>query len=313
MTVYRTVEVPPGQRWAYWAEQICSSLLQLSVERQPGLDLDGSLRVDEVGGVRLATVRAEGHRVRRTPATIRRDPSDEIAFAFVDAGTGRLHQADRTVELRPGVAAFYDTMQPYAFELTSRFALDVVLVSRSRLEQLVGPLADVWVRRLDTTSASIRVVRAVLGELVGPGDRAQPGDERRHLAAGVVDGLAAALVSISPAADRSDRGSTQLRRAAVSVVDGRLGDPDLTPAVVAAELAVSVRTLHAAFAGSGTTVAAHIRRRRIEVAAELLRGRHPPSVAATAALVGFRRSDVFSRAFRAELGTSPVRYRDELR
>ncbi|MEO1061655.1 MAG: helix-turn-helix domain-containing protein [Actinomycetota bacterium] len=310
---HRTADVAPAERWAYWSDQICASLLQLAVERGPSDELDADLWVDRVGGLRFAGVRAQPHRVRRTPTTIRRDPSDEIAFAHVVSGRGRLHQAGRALELEPGVGAFYDTMQPYAFEMTAAFALDVVLVSRDRLERRAGPLSDVWVRRLDGATASLRVVRAVLAELVDPGDRSAPSDERRHLASGAVDALAAAAVSISPDAAAANDGSTRLRRAALDLVEQRLGDPDLTPAVVARELAVSVRTLHAAFSGTGTTVAARMRRRRIETAAELLGGRHPPSVAATAALVGFRRADVFGRAFRSELGESPARYRERMR
>ena len=66
--------------------------------------------------------------------------------------------------------------------------------------------------------------------------------------------------------DVEPRLAPALARAAMEIADRRLTDPDLTPAALARQLNVSVRTLHRAFATAGETVAAYIRRRRLEQA-----------------------------------------------
>lgn len=86
-------------------------------------------------------------------------------------------------------------------------------------------------------------------------------------------------------------------------------DPLLTPASVAAQLNVSLRQLYRAFSGSESP-AARIRRRRLEIAAELLVARAPSVQVERVALeCGFVSAEYFSRAFRREYGMSPRAYR----
>jgi len=61
-------------------------------------------------------------------------------------------------------------------------------------------------------------------------------------------------------------------------------------------------------AATGVTPYRYLRRMRLEVAAELLR-RTPDAVARIALLCGYRSSGQFARAFRAEYGVPPQRYR----
>ncbi|WP_432094621.1 helix-turn-helix domain-containing protein [Streptomyces sp. bgisy100] len=151
----------------------------------------------------------------------------------------------------------------------------------------------------ELTPAGLHAARNTLIELVG------------GVAAGRSDGseprLAAALV-----------------RAVKDLVDHRLTDPDLSPAMLARALNISVRTLHRAFAtaaadhanirggagvGRADTVAGYIRDRRLEQARSALRtpaGR--PSVAEVAARWQFADSSHFIRAFKSRYGRTPAAY-----
>ncbi|MGI5163630.1 helix-turn-helix domain-containing protein [Spirillospora sp. CA-253888] len=93
-------------------------------------------------------------------------------------------------------------------------------------------------------------------------------------------------------------------------IEQRLGDPVLTPAAIADAHHISLRHLHQLFQG-GVTVAAHIRRRRLErcrrdLADPLLNDR---PVTVIAARWGFTDPSHFRRLFRKAHGLPPADYR----
>jgi AraC family transcriptional activator of tynA and feaB len=100
-----------------------------------------------------------------------------------------------------------------------------------------------------------------------------------------------------------------LARAAMQAADDRLADADLSPALLAGELNVSVRTLHRAFAAAGEPVAAYIRRRRLEQARMELAARPgPPDISLVAARWRFADSSHFARAFKKQYGQTPSQF-----
>jgi AraC-like DNA-binding protein len=112
--------------------------------------------------------------------------------------------------------------------------------------------------------------------------------------------------------------SAQTRRRALlarvhAFIQANLGDPQLSPAVIAAAHHISLRYLHQQFQQDGRTVAGWIRRQRLE------RCRHDlanPLFAAApigviAARWGFSSHAHFSRAFRNAYGMSPRQFREQ--
>lgn len=100
-----------------------------------------------------------------------------------------------------------------------------------------------------------------------------------------------------------------LAQAAKDLAGRRLADPELSAAVLARELNVSVRTLQRAFATSGETVISYIRQRRLEEARLALTapsGRL--SVSELAAHWQFADSSHFTRAFKKHYGRTPTEY-----
>jgi AraC family transcriptional regulator, regulatory protein of adaptative response / methylphosphotriester-DNA alkyltransferase methyltransferase len=110
------------------------------------------------------------------------------------------------------------------------------------------------------------------------------------------------------------RASTVQRRRdlysdALEVIAHRHGDPDLTLAVVAHEIATSRRQLQRALAEvGGTSFSRELQRVRMERAAELLlAGSLPVQVVARA--VGYRQAAQFAKVFRRHHGFSPSTFR----
>jgi AraC family transcriptional regulator of adaptative response / methylphosphotriester-DNA alkyltransferase methyltransferase len=100
-----------------------------------------------------------------------------------------------------------------------------------------------------------------------------------------------------------------LYREAIEVIRRRHGDPDLSLARVAHEIATSRRQLQRALAEvGGTSFSRELQRARMDRAAQLLlSGKLPVQVVAGA--VGYRQAAQFAKVFRRHHGVSPSRFR----
>jgi AraC family transcriptional regulator, positive regulator of tynA and feaB len=192
---------------------------------------------------------------------------------------------------------------PSLFEVGSGATAEVLILPASLVlplpgggRQIVGSADSAEIRVLmahahmvsetacDLTPAGVRGARDALLELV-------KGVVRRELD------------------DVEPRLAPALARAAMEIADNRLTDPELSPASLAHQLHVSVRTLHRAFATAGEPLAAYIRRRRLERAGtELAASPRRPGVAEIAARWQFADSSHFIRAFKNQYGQTPAEF-----
>jgi AraC family transcriptional regulator of adaptative response / methylphosphotriester-DNA alkyltransferase methyltransferase len=114
------------------------------------------------------------------------------------------------------------------------------------------------------------------------------------------------------------RASTVKRRRdiyaeALEVIGRRYGDPDLSLARVAHEIATSRRQLQRALAEvGGTSFSRELQRIRMARAAELL-SRESLPVQAVAGAVGYRQAAQFAKVFRRHHGVSPSTFRRQPR
>ncbi|TDD84049.1 AraC family transcriptional regulator [Actinomadura darangshiensis] len=90
-----------------------------------------------------------------------------------------------------------------------------------------------------------------------------------------------------------------------------LGDPHLTPGVIAEAHYISLRYLHKLFQQEGQTVAGWVRERRLELCRRDLAdpGLTALSISAIACRWGYRNPAHFSQAFRSAYGLSPRQFR----
>ncbi|MDX3229193.1 helix-turn-helix domain-containing protein [Streptomyces sp. ME19-01-6] len=117
-------------------------------------------------------------------------------------------------------------------------------------------------------------------------------------------------------ADRENALPAESRRHALflrasAFVRERAGEPDLSPAAIAAAHGISPRYLHRVFQQHGTTVSGYVKRLRLDRCRRDLADPglgHLP-VHAVGARWGFPRAAEFSRAFRADTGMPPGEYR----
>jgi AraC-like DNA-binding protein len=157
---------------------------------------------------------------------------------------------------------------------------------------------------------------AILARFMSTLDAYGPGCRPRELDRLGATALDLAGASLAQHLDAYEELPAETRRRAMlaridAFIEHNLGDPDLSPAGIAAYHHISVRSLHALFQDQGETVAASVRRRRLErcredLADPRLRRR---SIGAVSARWGYLRPADFSRAFRGAYGVSPREFR----
>jgi AraC-like DNA-binding protein len=101
-------------------------------------------------------------------------------------------------------------------------------------------------------------------------------------------------------------------RGAYTLIGRNLADPELSPGLVARELRISIRTLHAMFERSEESFGGYVRKQRLaQCAADLGNKADRRSISEIAWRWGFSDSAHFSRIFRNAYGLSPREFRTE--
>jgi len=211
----------------------------------------------------------------------------------------------------PGVLRVYDQWDEIIEQFDANTHLYTLNIPRAALGIDPSAVSAMRDTTYELTAFQQQVLRSAVGLLVATeNDLASSASLvglDRYLAA--LAGLLLRTAVRRPTAE--PRHSEGLREKADAIIYEQSSDPDLTPAVIAGQLNVSLRHLYRAFNGSESP-AARIRRRRLERAAEILSAQGTAGsgqVERVALQCGFVSAEYFSRAFRREFGLSPRAYR----
>ncbi|MEU9608559.1 helix-turn-helix domain-containing protein [Streptomyces sp. NPDC048057] len=268
-----------------------------------------ALGIDFGDGAQLAGFSFSPMVATRQHRHIRRSDPEAHYLMLVHGPPIGLAQRRSDVLLKVGDMALYDTSHPLDAEFVDHGRLSRTTLLRLPRASLPFPQDDVdglLAQRLAPGTGT----GALLAHFMASLRQQSPGPEEVRRLGRIGTDLAHAFL-----AERLDAGralpveSRQhvLRVRVDAFIERNLHEPALTPPVIAAAHHVSVRTLHLLFRDRPETVAATIRRRRLERArAELAdpRARHR-TIADVAARWGYRSAADFSRAFRAAYGTTP--------
>lgn len=212
-------------------------------------------------------------------------------------GRARVEQGRGTAELGPADLVLIDPARPVRFASTACRHV-TMLVPRRELRLLPGAAARLAGVRIKGERGPGALVSSLARDMAHSltGFRAAEADRS---AAAVIElisvALAAQLGDAHPGPDEA------LRNRILGYIEVRLAARDLSPAGIAAAHHISVRRLHKLFEDQPLTVAALIRRRRLDrCRADLARGDR--AVATVAARWGFADPAHFSRLFKATYG-----------
>jgi AraC-like DNA-binding protein len=310
-TLVTASDVPVAARRDHWLHTLDEAIgpLDLRTER---LDSRDWLRCGQLGAVRVVQLSGSSAGVARlTPSGVRRADPDVCKVDVLARGHGVVEQDGRQARLEPGDFTFIDLSRPARWAL-SPMLIVVVAFPRSLLPLRSDDTARLTAVRIAGDRGAAALVSSLARQLV---DHLEAHDATAgaRLGTAVLDLLS---VGLAAPLDRGDEVPADTRQRALllrvrAFIEQRLGDPELSPGMVAAAHHISERYLYKLFEAEQTGVATWIRRRRLERCRRDLLDpalRHVP-VSAIAVRWGMPSASHFSRAFRAAYGIPPSEYR----
>lgn len=229
-----------------------------------------------------------------------------LKLHVVQTGRGRLSHRRRESFLRQGDIVVCAGEENYRFEMVEDHELLIAELNFSMFREPVAWLDDIIGQVIPRRSPSTRLIHDFLLSLWRQSDTLEGDDTQDALGRLLADMVLAGLRA-RPEPDGVVH--APLWQRCKAVVAERQGDSALTPASLADELGVSLRTLQAAAAVRGTTPGAYIAEKRLALAQQCLLQHTHRSVTQIAFDCGFEDSGYFSRRFRQNFGLSPAQYR----
>ncbi|MFI1361037.1 AraC family transcriptional regulator [Streptomyces sp. NPDC020898] len=319
-TVFRSEDVPAGDRFEYWRELV-GRTRSSEIISDHAADFWAEQRLMELGPLIVSQMSFRPTRYRRTPRMVRQDDPELFHLTLLTDGGLDLEHAGRESTFTARTLHLADSSKPYDVRTADDREDCVVRGMAVDFPKALLPLPPDRVRELlGRNLPGQDGIGALLAEfLVGLDRQAAtltPADAPR-LGTVVLDLLSAwfaQLLDAEAVLAPETRGRAMAERVQ-AFIRHNLHDPELTPPVIAAAHNISLSYLHRIFQQQtrGETVAAWIRRRRVENAhRDLADGSLSGTPIHTiAARWGYPRPSDFTRAFRATYGMSPREYRQQ--
>ncbi|WP_189959365.1 helix-turn-helix domain-containing protein [Streptomyces alanosinicus] len=313
--VFRSEDVCAADRFDYWSELLGRTHAPMELRSDHADDFRASQRVLDLGAITVWTHTFQPLVFRRTPKLIRQSDPETYHLSLVVRGSGVSVWRHRETEYKP-----YDLFINSSSLLNDVYSTgDPVQSVALEVPKALLPLPRDVAGRIVGAPVSARegmgaLLAQFLTQLIADPAAYQPCD-RPRLAAVVIP-LVAALFAHLLEADDCLPPETRQRALALHIqafIREHLHDPHLTPSAIAAEHHISTSYLHRLFQDEDATVAAWIRRLRLEAARRDLTDpalRTIP-IHAIAARWGYPRAAEFSRAYRAAYGTTPSDHRHQ--
>ncbi|GAA4991099.1 helix-turn-helix domain-containing protein [Actinopolymorpha pittospori] len=289
-------------------------LMPARVNTDDAVGFHASLGATDLGAQGISTVAFSSLRPQRTPKPIQGSDPEPNTAGLAQGEQQSIAQAAHEAIVGRGDLVVCSSSWPFE----ARVAADGRAASVvAHVPRVLIPLPQDRIERLLAVPLRGRegigdVLTRFLAHLAIDAGARRP-EESPHLGAVLVD-LLTALLARHLEAGEAVPVDTRQRALFLQVqrfIQRHLGDPDLTPTVVATANHISIRYLHQIFRQHGCTVSASIRQLRLhrchaDLASPALR---LTPISELAARWGFIRPAVFTRAFRAAYGLSPREYR----
>ncbi|MFE7530592.1 helix-turn-helix domain-containing protein [Kitasatospora sp. NPDC057542] len=317
-TVYRTEDVEPPDRFDHWRDQLTRMIAPFDARTEHTADFRAEVRVLPLGDLVLWTMEHPPVTARRPPGLVRSSTDPELyllSLPFEDATSAV--RSDSLGGYHPHDLVLQDSTRPSLLQANTddprqRIRGAWLTVPRQALPLPPDKVAGLIARRMPGGEGVGALLVQLLNGIAADTGAYRAGDAPRLGAAALdlVSALLAHHLDAEGAVPPESRRRALVQRVR-AFVRAHLHEPDLNPGAVAAAHHISVSYLHRLFEGEEETVAAWIRRQRLERARRDLAD---PALAATpvhviAARCGFPRAADFSRAFRGAYGLAPSDFR----
>jgi AraC-like DNA-binding protein len=278
----------------------------IELDRERRADFHGRFSATPIGDAVLAEMSASSYRVSRTPADIARVSSDSLSIGLQIRGPGWMKiKGDRVHSVREGDVTISHANMMFAGtpERSNGFHFRTLKIPLTNDLALGARTHDLFPEPLVKGARLNRLITAMLGALE------QDSSQSPGAGGGVESIVRLALIARGRLAQGSPEGRAALRsgflHAARDIMTRDLHRPDLTPAMIATELAVSLRQVHVLFEPTGLSFARTLTTMRLEKARRMLETMPARQVADIAYTCGFDSIATFYRVFRSTFGLTP--------
>lgn len=304
-----------GRRVAFgsWTDEVRRSVLSFRFDCDRPRAFTGAISNRTLAGVNFVNMSCGRHAAHRDRETISPDDAGYYVLTLQLSGQLRMRQHDRLAVVEPGLFALYDASEPASLTASDDYRSTCIRFPKRYL----GAREDTSLEHITATAFECApgLPAAVWGALISLnrnlGSLGPHGPSAVHDVMNMVSTLL--LHQLGQQRTPARPGNELLLEQVREHIDAHLGDPDLSPARIAAAHYISPRHLHTLFERTDTTVARWTRQRRIEMCRRDLADpamAHVP-IAAIATRWGFRGPSRFNEAFKRSAGCTPAEFRRE--
>lgn len=291
----------------------------MSCERghNPAGDFHGVLRSQQLGQVGFAAVKSSPLDVYRRRNHIGRAADTAYLVKVQVEGEGLVSHRGREAHLQPGDFTLCLSSEPYELHFPDYYSQVVLAVPEPLMKECVQQPEQHLGLRMDSSVGANGLFSQFVTSIAGRLDNLD-GVLAQRLEANVIDLLSTTLGYAREARcrDLSHCGvKLESLQRIKHFIRKHLDDERLGPEWIAGAHAISTRYLHMLFESESVSVSRYIQRLRLQTCRDALADTSfaDYSVSAIAYRFGFKDASHFSRAFKAEFGETPARFRKNSR
>ncbi len=300
--------LPEADRFAFWSDVICKNFSPSdNTLSGKSAQFTASMSRRMLGQVGISHMHSAPLTSRRDRQSIRRDPMDCFCFSFLTGGQGRIRQGGRETVQRKGDFLIYDAATPFEYDWDSDFSGYWLRLPRQTLLNRLPNAEIMTARSVPVSTAMGRLVGTMVQEAHGL-DLCGESPAARRVASSLVDLVATAIETHGGCDVQVPQRHVNLLDKAKSYILTHLEDTALDCDRMVRDLGVSRRTLSRLFAGEGSTPVKWMWKNRLERSREMLQSGGARRVTDVALSCGFSDVSHFSRAFKAEFGSTPRQF-----
>ena len=294
-----------------WCDVLSANDIPMQIECARRDTFRAEMRTRNLGGINFFDIRADAHRAVRTAALLNSDDTRVYGVTLQIEGTSSLTQDGQTSILQPGDFALYDSTREFERDFPEAYRCFIVRFPHSMMQLPSHTLSSVTATRFGAKDGVGVVVSPFLAETANNLSELSgwTGVRVAHALIDLVSSALAEKLTDAQIASANPRAHAFVR--VCEYIMQNLGDPTLSPDVIAHANFISTRQVHKIFHAERITVSQFIRDRRLE---ECRRQLADPAdahltVGQIAAQWGIYDGAHFSRIFRNAYGISPREYR----
>lgn len=304
---WTTEGIAEAKKLDYWRQVVNEAVFDMDVKVSKVGHFHGSIDSIDIGPIAMSHIDIHGTQViHRSARAISRSAKSQFEFVVMQEGQVHVEQCGRSMTLKPGDSLLIDGRQPYtlttqkprarnlSFHLPVEW-LELWLSAPDKLTAYPMRNDDHWGRVIYELSRAIQL------------DVSEGHTINGSLCADQLAGVISLALSSQAEQLRDRSAGVDMLAKAKSHLRERAHEHELTAAVVADSLQISVRYLHKLFANDDTTFSTELYAAKLDTSLRMLKSHQYAdlSIAEIAWRAGFSDTSHFFRRFKRHYGCVP--------